>query len=115
MGLGRGFAAAFITSIIAFSGASARTWIIKPDGFLDPPSIQAGIDSSSSGDTVLVAPGTYYEAINFRGKNITVRSSVGPAQTTIDATGTGSRVVTFSSNEHRAAVISGFTLTGGDG
>jgi parallel beta helix pectate lyase-like protein len=115
MGSRWGFAALFISSLVAFSGASGRTWMISPDGSGDAPTIQAGIDSSSSGDSVLVHPGTYYESISFRGRNITVKSSDGPGQTTIDATGTGSRVVTFSSNEHRAAVISGFTLTGGDG
>ncbi len=40
----------------------------------DQPAIQAGITASSAGDTVLVQPGTYYENINFTGKNIAVAS-----------------------------------------
>ncbi|PYU99398.1 MAG: hypothetical protein DMG26_16610, partial [Acidobacteria bacterium] len=78
------------------------------------PTIQAAINAASNGDTVLVAPGTYYENINFMGKAITVTSSGGPAVTTIDGDAAGS-VVTFSSNEGTNSVLSGFTITNGLG
>src|SRR5689334_18548761 len=42
------------------------------------PTIQAAIDASANGDTVLVAPGTYFENISFNGKLITVQSAQGP-------------------------------------
>jgi len=80
----------------------------------DQPSTQAGIEAASNGDTVEVAPGTYFENINFKGKLITVTSTGGPKVTTIDGHRAGA-VATFSSKETRAAVLSGFTLTNGIG
>ena len=74
--------------------------------------IQAAIDFAINGDTVLVAPGTYHERLDFHGKAITVMSEAGPEQTIIDAGGTGS-VVTFMSGETRASILSGFTIRGG--
>lgn len=78
----------------------------------DQPTIQAGINAAVAGDTVLVAPGTYKENINFMGKAITVASSGGAKVTTIDG-GLAASVVTFSSGETTASVLSGFTITNG--
>src|SRR5438105_6828191 len=80
----------------------------------DQPTIQAAINAAANGDTVLVAPGTYRENINFMGKAITVTSSGGPSVTTIDGGAAGS-VVTFTSNEGTNSVLSGFTITNGLG
>lgn len=79
----------------------------------DQPNIQAGINAAQNGDTVLVAPGTYYENINFSGKGILVTSSGGAKATIIDGGGISS-VVTFDSNETSASVLSGFTVQNGD-
>src|SRR5438094_9074035 len=75
----------------------------------DQPTIQKAISAAANGDTVLVAPGTYVENIDFSGKIITVVSSGGPANTIIDG-GQNGIVVNFANAEPRAAVINGFTI-----
>ena len=78
----------------------------------DAPTIQQGIAAAANGDTVLVAPGTYHERINFLGKAITVTSEQGPEVTVIDGS-LGGTVVTFLSREGRDSVLSGFTIRRG--
>jgi len=90
---------------------SARTWRVLKDGGGDAATIQFGIDSSSDGDTVLVAPGHYFENLDFLGKEIVVRSAGGPTTTTID--GGGTACVLFKNGEGSSTTIEGFTLTGG--
>jgi len=40
----------------------------------DYSTIQAAIDAAEDGDTIVAAPGTYRETINFKGKNIILQS-----------------------------------------
>ena len=87
----------------------------------DQPTIQAGIDASANGDTVLVQPWTYFENINYNGHNITVASLFFTtqdtsyiSQTVIDGNQEGS-VVTFESEEDSTAFLCGFTITNGEG
>jgi len=81
--------------------------------------IQHGINTSSNTETVLVQPGTYFENINYNGKNITVASlflttqdTTYISQTIIDGSSSGS-VVTFTNSENSSAVLCGFTITNG--
>jgi predicted outer membrane repeat protein len=76
--------------------------------------IQAAIVNAENGCEIVVAPGTYFESINFLGKAITIRSSDGPDITIIDAQRDG-WVVTCNSGEGPDTVLKGFTITGGLG
>ncbi len=78
----------------------------------DQPTIQAAINVATDGDTVLVAPGTYKENIDFGGKAIKVTSSNGPAVTVIDG-GKVASVATFISGESQLSVLSRFTIQDG--
>jgi hypothetical protein len=73
--------------------------------------IQSAIIAAQNGDTVLVAPGTYYENIDFLGKAITVTSSAGPAATIINGS-PGYVTVQFYKGEGRNSILSGMTITG---
>lgn len=52
----------------------STTWHINLDGTGDFTTIQEGINASTDTDTVLVYPGTYFENLDFNGKNITLCS-----------------------------------------
>jgi len=77
-------------------------------------SIQDAINAAVDGDEIEVAPGTYFEAINFWGKAIWLYSSGEPGETTIDATGLDASVVTCKNDEGSGTILEGFTITGGN-
>jgi len=79
---------------------------------IDLPTIQAAIDASQHGDTVCVSAGTYVETIDFSGRDVSVIGVEGPFGTVIDAQGSGP-VVSIMQGETSAAVLAGFTITGG--
>ena len=77
------------------------------------PTIQDALYAVTSGDTIIVRAGTYYEAgIDFLGKDVLLTSEEGAARTTIDGMSSNS-VVEFHSGESPAAVLDGFTITNG--
>jgi len=92
----------------------------------DQSNIQSGINIASDGDTVLVADGTYFENINFKGKAITVASYFimdGDENhinnTIIDGSQPShpdsAAVIMFCQAEDTTSVLFGFTITGGEG
>ncbi|MHC4421013.1 MAG: right-handed parallel beta-helix repeat-containing protein [Planctomycetota bacterium] len=76
-------------------------------------SIQTAIDNAVDTDEIVVAPGTYFETINFLGKAVWLHSSDGPEVTIIDAQMLD-RVVIFVSGEGPDTILDGFTIRGGN-
>jgi len=58
------------------SSSPYAVYTVKTDGTGDYTTIQAAINATASGDTVLVYPGTYTENIDYVGKNLVIQSKV---------------------------------------
>jgi hypothetical protein len=80
----------------------------------DQPTIQAAIDAAADGDTILVAPGTYQESIDFKAKTLTLQSMGGPAVTIIEGQGLNP-TVSFGSAQGPESLLTGFTIQHGAG
>lgn len=114
----------FLTLLLP-SFARAATLTVAQDGTGQYSAIQPAIDAAQSGDTVLIAPGTYSgdgnRDLDFKGKNITVASESGPAVTVINCGGLAPGRLTnavlhrgfYIHSGETAAVISGLTITHG--
>lgn len=112
-----------VLAVFTLAGASVAAMRHVP---ADYSTIQSAIVAAQNHDTVLVAPGTYAENINFRGKNIVVasnylttgdvayiRSTIIDGSSPVDDD--SASVVLIISNEDSTAELAGFTLTGGTG
>jgi hypothetical protein len=84
---------------------SGKIWRV-PGDFSD---IQSAINAAATGDTVLVAAGSYTGSLNFSGKAITVQSADGPTATAI--IGNGGTTITIGSS----GALIGFTVSHGVG
>lgn len=89
----------------------SHTWYIKPDGTCNAPAIQAGVDSAASGDTVLVAPGSYYENVLMK-RGITLASVAGWSSTSIEPPARLTPIIKCT-DSLPGAVVMGFTFKGG--
>jgi|GEM_PF-1254909 len=107
-------------SALATQPAAAPTTLYVPSQY---STIQAAVDASVSGGTVIVADGTYSgpgnRDIDFHGKSLTVTSQNGPAKTIIDcggfasAGGLGNHRGFYLHRGELNAKIVGFTVKNG--
>jgi len=78
------------------------------------PTITIAINIAANGDEILVAPGSYFEALSFNGKALKLRSTAGPEVTILDGLGQFKPVVRLISGEGATTEIEGFTIRNGD-
>jgi parallel beta-helix repeat protein len=119
----RAFVLAIVILAVTIADAPCRTWLIRPDGSGDAPSIKAAIYYGADGDTVLLEDGTYTgrdnTEVSYRGKAIVVMSqSQDPHACVIDCEGSElnwSRGFLFYHGEGEASVLAGVTVKNGYG
>jgi hypothetical protein len=80
--------------------------------------IQRGMRAATTGGSVTVKQGTYYEYIDFNGRSITLKSLDPQDPCIVAATifdgNDGGPIVTFSSAEDANTILAGFTITDGN-
>ncbi|MCP4709263.1 MAG: hypothetical protein GY869_11610, partial [Planctomycetes bacterium] len=99
--------AGVVLAVLILAQICSATSIAVPS---EQPTIQAGIDAAMAGDTVVAAPGTYTENIDFLGKRLVVKSELGAESTIIEAADPGLSVVSMISGEPIGTELIGFTV-----
>jgi len=100
----------------------ARIITVDDDGPADFKIIQAAIDDSNNGDTIVVYPGTYYETFNFdinpfkfKGKNIVLTSTDPNDPAVVEHTVIEGGYYSVISIVDANVTIDGFTIQNGSG
>jgi len=103
-----------LAALSAPSSAAAKTVTVGHGGGYNYPTVQAAVNAATTGDTVLVYPGTYVENVRIGGKNIVLTSTKPLDPATVAATildgGHTASVVTFAGAESASCVLRGFTI-----
>ncbi|WP_106776098.1 cell wall-binding repeat-containing protein [Peptostreptococcus russellii] len=110
-------AAGTVTITATAGGKTASTTVTIGDSLVEKSeSIQAAIKAASAGDTILVAPGTYKEALQLNVENLTLKSLEGRDNTIIDASNeegeAADYAVQIGSSGLGTITLEGFTVQG---
>ena len=96
---------------------SAAVITVADNGSADYNTIQDAINAAEIGDIIEVAPGRYFENVDFHGKAITVTSTnpqdFNIVSTTIIDANRKDIAVSFHTDEDPNSIIDGFTITNG--
>jgi len=121
----RRLVALFLIAALVFPTSSmSRTWRVTPDGLGDAPTIQAAVDSSAAGDSILVAQGTFHENVVLEPARILVgswdatfsESGLEVFTTIIDGDSLSSCIqADFGGVEDAVGLVEGFLLRHGAG
>ncbi len=100
-----------LCAFVALAALAGATVIHVPG---DSATIQRGLAGALSGDTVLVAPDTYYERIVWPARDgIVLLSELGADSTVIHGSDSGRVVTMFGTSYTNATVLHGFTIAHG--
>jgi hypothetical protein len=110
------FVAAGLITLLG-GAPDAATYVIRPDGLGDFPTVQQGIDASSDGDSIELTAGIFTgdgnRNLDYRGKAIQLHSQQGdPTNCILDCEYRG-RGVIFQTGESRDSVLEGVKIING--
>jgi len=102
--------------LLGSGSAHAATLIVEAGGGGDYVSIQPALSAAATGDTILIASGTYAGAddrdLDFGGKNLAMIGLGGRSNVIIDCEGAG-RALRLINGETSAALVEGITFRNG--
>ncbi len=99
----------FLVILLSQWSLAQSTLVVDANGGATFTTIQAAIGAALPGDTILVHPGTYDEAVTIS-RSLTVRSTMGPSVTHIAPSAAGTAVSIVGSAT--TSVLEGFSITG---